>query len=249
VQADINIVADWSKEYDMPLSIEKTVVLHSGRRQPLHAYELLGLPLTSVSSFKDLGVNRSSDGGYAGHCAALVAKSSKMAGAISRVFRTSSRDLLWPAFQTYVLPAIMYCSPAWNPSLRYEIDAIESVQRRFTKRLHGMRQMSYNDRLNKLEALSLSNRRIYADMIFTYKAIHGLVNCSASDFGLSLVSSITRGHGVLLKQLRATTRSCATLFACRGPSVWNKLPINITSSRSLSIFKTHLYRHLLTTQS
>ena len=34
MQGDIDVVADWSKEYNMPLSIDRTVVMHGGRKQP-----------------------------------------------------------------------------------------------------------------------------------------------------------------------------------------------------------------------
>jgi len=63
-----------------------------------------------------------------------------------------------------------------------DIDAIERVQRRFTKRLRGLGNYSYSERLHLLKLASLELRRLYIDLIWCYKIIFGLVNLSPSDF-------------------------------------------------------------------
>ena len=50
-------------------------------------------------------------------------------------------------YKTYVLPPIMYASQLWSPNLRYEVNALEAVQRRLTKRIVGSRVKSYGDQL------------------------------------------------------------------------------------------------------
>ena len=59
--------------------------------------------MKAVDSFTDQGVIRSSSRGNGGHCQAMVTKATKMAGAIRRVFRDRRRELLWVAFQCYIL--------------------------------------------------------------------------------------------------------------------------------------------------
>ena len=46
---------------------------------------------------------------------------------------TGDRDLLVRAFVTYVRTLMEYNSVVWSPDLKRDIDAIEKVQRRFTK--------------------------------------------------------------------------------------------------------------------
>ena len=55
----------------------------------------------------------------------------------------------------------------------------------------------YAERLKELDTLSQERRRQYADMMFVYKALHGLVDCSAGSFGLELKTSRTRGNGII----------------------------------------------------
>ena len=69
------------------------------------------------------------------------------------------------AFITYVRPLLEYASPVWSPSHIYLINEIESVQRSFTKRLPGMRALSYSDRLDRLELQTLEYRHLIADFI------------------------------------------------------------------------------------
>ena len=80
-----------------------------------------------VDVLTDLGVTHLCDGTFTELCRNAVAKASKISGLIRHVFRPRHRKLLWPAFTHYVLPILSYCSPVWNPRLKRDITAIESV--------------------------------------------------------------------------------------------------------------------------
>ena len=68
------------------------------------------------------------------HINDVVAKAHRRANLILRAFE--SRDsLLLRAFLVYVRPLVEYNSVIWSPSTMKDISALESVQRRFTKRL------------------------------------------------------------------------------------------------------------------
>jgi len=241
VQDDIDQVVQWSEAHEMPLSIEKCGVLHCGKNQPFHQYNLGGQPLPIVDELTDLGVVRTADSTCTRQCQAVAAKATRAACAIRRAFQRKYKQLMWPAFTRYVLPIVMYCAPAWSPTACNDINAIEKIQRRFTKAIRGLKDLSYAERLSELGTLSLQNRRIYADMGFMYKIIHGMVDCSASDLG---VTSCDRGRGMRAVQRRPVSKACASLFACRAPSKWNKLPAQITASPNLNIFKSNLFKHL-----
>jgi len=68
----------------------------------------------------------------------------------------------------------------WFPHYGYAIDKVESVQRRFTKRLPGLNDMVYSARQDKLNLQSLEYRRllnlILTNLILTYKIIFGLTD-------------------------------------------------------------------------
>ena len=119
---------------------------------------------------------------------------------------------MWPAFQLYVIPILMYGSKAWNFYLKCDVHLLEGVLKCYTKAIWGTQDMSYAERLCALNALSVANQRSYADMVFVYKCVNRLVNISAANIGLVPLSSSTRGCGYSLNQNRLTTRLVATFF-------------------------------------
>lgn len=244
VQSEIDAIATWALEHGTPLSVEKCSVMHCGSRQPRNRYHINLSPLASVDSQRDLGVTRSPDLKCTAHCNDVTVRATRMCGVLRHVFRSANRALLWPAFTSYVLPILDYCAPTWNPYLKRDIAAIENVQRRFTKRIRGLEDEQYAARLNTLGALSLQDRRTFADMVTTYKALHGFLNCTAADVGLFISESSTRGGGLRLVQLRAANMASSNLFPIRAASNWNKLPLSIVSSASLATFKRLLLKHL-----
>jgi len=52
-----------------------------------------------------------------------------------------------PASVTCVHPLLEYNSLIWSPSLKQDIALLEQVQRHFTKRLPGLKDHSYDERL------------------------------------------------------------------------------------------------------
>jgi len=56
----------------------------------------------------------------------------------------------------YVRPTVEYNSIIWSPSTARYIDAVEWVQRRFTKRLPTLKNLSYRERLKCLNRLYLA---------------------------------------------------------------------------------------------
>ena len=95
----------------------------------------------------------------------------------------------------------MYASPCWSPRLRRDVTALESVQRYFTKRLMGLNNLSYTERLRHLHALPLEDMCTIADLRLAYKCLHRLCHISPEDIGLSYQMGITRGVRVRLKVL------------------------------------------------
>jgi len=66
-------------------------------------------------------------------------------------------------------------------SLIENIDLIEQVQRRFTKRLRGLDGVAYTDRMQRLNLHSLELRRLHLDLVFCYKIVFGIVHINSDD--------------------------------------------------------------------
>ena len=73
----------------------------------------------------------------------------------------------------------------WSHYTVKDSTAIESVQRRFTKRLPGLNNLSYTERLQRIRlpsGPSLELRRLYSDLIYCCKIIFGMIDLTTSDF-------------------------------------------------------------------
>jgi ribonuclease P/MRP protein subunit RPP40 len=58
--------------------------------------------------------------------------------------------------------------------LQKDIDLIEGVQRRATKLVVEMKEMSYEERLKFLDMTTLETRRVRGDLIEVFKIMKGL---------------------------------------------------------------------------
>ena len=67
-----------------------------------------------------------------------------------------------------------YCVQAWHPYLKKNMKALQQVQHRATKMIKGFRNLSYKDRLDELDLLTLEDRYIRGDLIQAFKLIKGI---------------------------------------------------------------------------
>jgi len=85
-----------------------------------------------------------------------MTKAHQRANAIHRCFHSRNVGLLVRAYN--VRPLVEYKSIIWSPHYKQDIERIESVQRRFTKRLPGLKNYKYTERLTMLDLASLELR-------------------------------------------------------------------------------------------
>jgi hypothetical protein len=166
-------------------------------------------------------------------------KGRRKASIILNCFKTKNRSVLFKAFVTFVRPILDYCSNLWCPYRKNEIDLIESVQKRFTKRLSGMAGLSYSDRLRLLETETLERRRLKSDLCMYYKLIFELVDLPADDFFV-IRNGKTRNNGVCIYTNSYKLNAERYFFKNRCINAWNLLPASVARASSLIVFKRGL---------
>jgi hypothetical protein len=173
VQRNIYKIAQWSEVKGMPLSVAKCAVMHYGSNNPRHPYVVHGTEaLPAVDHFKDLGVVRAEDGTFNDHVATMTSKGRRLAGLCRRKLVSRNPAFMMKVFNTYVLPSMLYASSVWSPRLRYELNALETIQRQYTRRIVGLRHMCYGERLHTMQ-LSIESTFMSSDLVLAYKLLHG----------------------------------------------------------------------------
>jgi len=121
---------------------------------------------------------------------------------------------------------LCFWSVIWNPLLKQDIVKVESVQRRFTKRLNlkGFHNLPYTTRLSNLGLDSLHCHCTKADLSMCYKITNNHTRTQfASSFTFSL-SSKTRGSSRKLDKSHVLTVRDGHSFAKCIVNTWNSLP-------------------------
>ena len=149
-------------------------------------------------------------------------------------------------FNTLVQPHIDYCSQLWMPQEGQNLDKIEKLLRDYTRKIPGMQDLNYWQRLQKLKMNSEQRRLERYQVIYIWKIMKGLTpNCGVS------WSQTTERNGRLCKipPLKGA-RSVQTLrnqsFQVSGPRLFNSMPKNIRNMTycSLEEFKDILDKFL-----
>ena len=174
------------------------------------------------------------------HIDSIVSRAHLRANQIFRCFASKHPETLFKAFATYVRPLLEYASPVWSPVTVGNINKIESVQRRFTKRLNGLGFAPYDERLFLLNTERLEIRRLRSDLITCYKLIKGSIDMVTNDFFTFNHNSTTRGHQLKLFVPDSRINARAHFFCIRVISTWNNLPDNVVCASNLNLFSNLL---------
>ena len=100
---------------------------------------------------KDLGITISADMKVSGQCGIAASKGNQIVGLIRRNVTYKGKKIIIPLYKAIVRPHLEYCIQAWRPYRKKDIDTLERIQRRATKMIPELRDLSYEERLKEDE--------------------------------------------------------------------------------------------------
>ena len=150
-------------------------------------------------------------------------------------------------YKSMVRSLIEFCSPLWNPTKIADIQELESVQKTFTSKIGGCRNLDYWERLKKLSLMSLQRRRERYIIIHMWKLLHGVTN---NDLGVTFHNRSRLGtQAVIPTMSRGSSNKFQSMydssFAVMGPKLWNALPYSINSIAEFPAFKASFTAFML----
>ena len=228
LQSCLSAIFEWSEHWQLKLSPSKCSVMRitSAALRPIHniiEYFIGHVKLPVVDHITDLGITYNNKFKFSPHVDNIVAKASLRAKLILRCFQSRDPVLLTKAFCVFVRPLLEFGSAVWNPVLMQDICKVESVQRRFTKRLKGIRNLPYTSRLTNLGLDSLHCRRTKADLCMCYKIINNYT-CTQVASALTFSSTKqTRGNSRKLDKSHISSVRDGHSFSKRIINAWNNL--------------------------
>ena len=133
-----------------------------------------------------------------------------------------------------------YCIQAWRPYHKKYIDTLECLQKRATKIIPELRDLSYEERLKECGLTTLETRRLRGDQIEVFKILNGYENIDRNMFFSLKKDNRTREHEVKLvkDQCRLGIRKYS--FSQRTTNEWNKLSMDYITASSENMFKNRV---------
>ena len=115
-----------------------------------------------------------------------------------------------------VRPHFDYCIQAWRPYRKKDIDKLERTERRATKIIPELRDLSYESRLLQCGLTALETRRLRGDQIEVFKIVNGYEDVDRNMFFKLKEGSRTRGHKASLVKEQCSFGHEKVLFLTEG---------------------------------
>ena len=133
----------------------------------------------------------------------------------------------------------------WNPWTAGDIERLENVQKKALKQVAGLQAKEYEEKVAELGLTTLEKRRTKADLIQVYKIIHRIDKVDRNiwfELNGDIERRTLRGAAQPLNiiQKRSNLDLRRYFFSNRVTSLWNALPEDIKTAKSVKHFKTLL---------
>ena len=245
LQEDIDRLCEWSKDWLLKFNINKCKIVSYGKEKFHNDYHILDEngnthDLTRDDVEKDLGVLFTNKLNFESHINNTVNKVNRIIGLIRRKFTYIDKSLFLTLYKSLIRSNLDYGNLVYFPSTKKCKQILENAQRRATRLVPEFRGLSYLERLTELNLPSLDYRRKRFDMIQVFKIIHKIDDIDTSTFFNFADNSGTRGHCLKLAKPKAHKSLRLNSFGHRTISVWNNLPQDIVTCKTINSFKTQL---------
>ena len=225
LQMDCESLMSYSIAWQLPLNPSKTLYLaipfSEGR-----FYTVSGTDVRPQRTCKDLGIKMQQNLKFNEHINIITRNANFNIKNMKMCFQNHGPFFYLFQYLTYVRPTLESSTIIFSPHNIELIDKIEGVQRRFTKYLPGLFDLTYRERLEFLGIKSLEERRIIFDLLFLFKVITGKTNLNPDSF-FSFNINPTRGHKYKIVGTFAKNNIRKYFWPNRIVDIWNGLPAEI----------------------
>lgn len=250
LQNALNVVDHWATQWKLPLSREKSKVVHLGGNNLSFSYSVDGILIEEVDQILDLGFLITKDLSFDLHCERIANAASRIVYNLFKALTTRNTITYLRAYKTYVRPLLEYGTVIFNPFKKKFVSKLESVQNSFTRKLMiralGFaynRIPSSHERNSNFCLATLAYRRKKHDLILFHKILHGKCDLPLDMFCV-LRKSVTRGGSRKISFPKARLNCRYHFFTVRAGTSFLKISKKHKIPSSLTLFKASLDRYL-----
>jgi len=148
--------------------------------------------------------------------------------------------VILPLYSALVRAHWESCVQLWSPQQKTDVDLLERAERRATKMVRGLEQLSYKERLGELGLLSLEKRRLRGDLRAAFQYLKGAYRTDGENFSSKACCDRTRSKGFKLRESGFSLDIRKKFFTMRVVKHWHRLPRGVVDAPSLETFKARL---------
>ena len=146
LQNDLDKLVIWSEKWQVLLNFGKCKCLHTGHGNLDVNYKMGETVLDSTVKEKDIGVTMCDDMKVSEQCGIVASKGNQIRWLIRRNITYKDINLIIPLYKAIVRHHLEYCIQACRPR-KQDIGTLERIQRRATKLIPELRDLSYEEGL------------------------------------------------------------------------------------------------------
>ncbi len=144
LQQDLTTLEDWSNKWLLQFHPGKCKHMHIGKKNSSsNTYSLHDQQLECIKEEKYIGVCIGYELNFEKYISEKVKKANQMFGLFRRTFEHMDAEVFIPLYKSPIRMHLEFSNAVWHPNKVKHIEQIESVQRRATKQLPDMKDLSY----------------------------------------------------------------------------------------------------------
>ena len=127
----------------MEFNVDKCKVMHLGKNNPKNSYSMAEVNLEETTEEKDLGVLIDNKLNFGKHIQNIVTRANRVLSLIIISFASLNKTMFLNLYTALIRPLLEYCVQVWSLHLRKQINLIKGVQRRATKLVPELRNITH----------------------------------------------------------------------------------------------------------
>ena len=233
----------WMLANRLTVNVEKTEMIYFSNRQNTHAGDqiyLNNIPISFSNNCKFLGTIIDEKLNFKNHIQCVLGKISRNTGVLYRIRDLLPTEVRIKFYLSLVYPYLSYGITVWGGTAQTHLQPLIIQQKRTIRTIAGAHYLEHTSPLFKqFNILKLKDIYNFSLLVRTFKSrVEGRYRRQSM--------YPTRDENLcqpVYQRLTQTQRS----VSYAGPTLWNELPNNLRSQKSIGSFKKELKKHFLST--
>ena len=251
INTELSNVNRWLVSNKISINIDKTKFIIFSYRKTIDFSPLIrigGSTIHRTDNIKFLGIFVDSHLKFSHHIAYISSKLSKSIGIIFRLNKFLPKEILKILYYTLVQPYLNYAIEAWHSTFNYVTNRVNILQKRACRAINKL--LYYDHTLGAFKEMSiLKLGEIYFLQIavYMYKFLNNNSNNNFTNIPIShsqVHEHATRNNNKLVMP-RFNRKMSQFSIRFVGPKIYNEIPLDIKSAKSLYTFRKKLKLYLL----